>query len=200
MGVLSLLGISSFLTPYLISGSAGFALPLNQELDSPNSLTITSPNVSAPRGVELCTSSLIWTGSTGYDAAFTEDCYHAQREFQMTDLKTYRALQYEFLMQGVKPVFPGIPKMATPRRYVKSESTFHLECKLIPLTRRCSDSCTLAIANLADIPSGILPEEPPGPFPRSDLARFNDIRLSMIAVRAGCLGKKNKSGWAIVGK
>lgn len=200
MGVLSLLGFSSFLTPYLISGTAGLALPLNQIFDSPNSLTITSPNVSAPRGVEQCTSSLIWTGSTGFDAAFTQDCYDAQQEFQMTDLITYRDLQYEFLMQGAKPRFPGKTKMATPRRYFKSESTFHLECKLIPLTRRYSDSCTLAIANLADIPRGILPDEPPGPFPRSDLARFNNIRLSMMAVRAGCLRRENKSGWAIVGK
>ena len=200
MGVLSLLGMSSFFTPYLINGSAGLALPPNQVLDSPNSLTLTTPNVSDQRGVEACTSSLIWTGSTGYDAAFTEDCYHAQRKFQMTDLIMHRGAQYEFLMQGVTPGFPGKPKMATPRRYVESESTFHLECKLIPLTRRCPDSCTLAIANLADIPSGILPDEPPGPFPRSDLARFTDIRLSMVAVRAGCLGKKRKSGWAVVGK
>ena len=126
MGVLSLVGISSFLTPYLISGSSGLALPPNQVLDSPNSLTITTPNMSDEIGVEVCTSSLIWTGSTGYDAAFTEDCYHAQREFQITDLITYRSLQYEFLMQGVTPVFPGKLKMATPRRYVKSESIFHL--------------------------------------------------------------------------
>ena len=200
MGVLFLLVVSTFLTSYLIRGSAGLALPLNQVLDSPNSLTITSLNVSDPEEGELCTSSLIWTGNTGFDAAFTEDCYQAQRKFQLTDLTMYKGLQFEFLMRGVTPAFSGTPKMATPRRYITSESTVHLGCKLISLTRRCPDSCTLAIANVADIPRGILPDEPPGPFPRSDLARFSQIRNSMILVRSGCLGRKKKSGWAVVGK
>ena len=68
------------------------------------------------------------------------------------------------------------------------------------LTMRRSDTCTLAIADIADLPRGILPNEPPGPFPRSDLARFNDIRSSFVAVRAGCLGRRKELGWAVTGK
>lgn len=62
------------------------------------------------------------------------------------------------------------------------------------------DTCTIAIVNLADVPAGILPDEPPGPFPRSDLARFGDFRSSMHAVRTGCVGRRKETGWAVAGK
>ena len=199
MGLLSLHKISCFLTAYLITSAAGLALPLNHALRSSDSLDTVFSNVSNPNMVEMCTSSLMWIGGTSYDYIFTDNCYQAWKTFLATDMVTHMSTEFEFLQQGVTPSFPGIPKMATPRRYVKGESTIHPECMITSLTRRCPDSCTLAIVNIVDVPNGILPVEPPGPFPRSDLGRFSEIRKPMIAVRAGCLGRRKEAGWAIAG-
>lgn len=181
MGALSMLRFFCLLTVYLTIGIAGLTLPLNQAVDSPGSLTMVSPNVTDPNTVALCTSSLIWTGSTGYDYEFTNDCYQAWQTFLQTDFASYKSIKFEFLHQGLTPAYPGVRKMATPRRYIKN-------------------SCTIAIANIADIPKGILPNEPPGPFPLSDLGRFSDFRLPISVVRAGCLGEKKELGWAVTGK
>lgn len=129
MGVLVILGIFCFHTVYLTIGTAALTLPLDQALDSPGSLTTISLNVSNPAAKEVCTSSLIWTGSRGYDAGFTNDCYQAWRKFLATDFTKYRSTDYEFLQQGVTPSHLGVPKMATPRRYVASDSTVHLKIK-----------------------------------------------------------------------
>ncbi|KAF6218772.1 hypothetical protein HO133_005315 [Letharia lupina] len=131
--------------------------------------------------MERCTSSLIWVGSTGYDSEFKDNCFQAWRRFLSSDFALYKNTEFEFLHPGVTPSHPDVPKMATPRRYIMK-------------------SCTVALANLADIPIGILPTEPPGPFPRSDLGRFVDFRSPIIAVRTGCLGMRKEVGWAAVGR
>ena len=200
MGVLLLLGTSCFLTAYLLIGTASLTLPPDP-LDNPGSLTLTSPtNVSVDGSPEECTSSLIWTGSTAYDAEFTQSCYQAWTEFLSTDLIRYKTSEFEFLYQGVSPMYPNLPKMITPRRYVQGESTVLIGCQITSLIKCYSDSCTLVIANLVDLPRGILPKEPPGPFPRSDMASYHDFRAPLTALRAFCLGQKKKSGWAVAGK
>ena len=200
MGVLSLLGASCWLTAYLLIGTDSLTPPLNP-LDSPGSLTITSPiNASVTFGPDQCTSSLIWTGSTVYDAQFTQSCYQAWNTFITTDLSKYRGAKFEFLYQGVSPSYPNIPKMITPRRYIQGESTIHIGYQCNSLIMRYLDSCTLVIANLVDLPRGILPNEPPGPFPRSDVARYLDFRGPLTGVRSYCLGRKKKSGWTVAGK
>lgn len=125
MGALFLLEVFCFLTVYLTISTAGLTLPLNQALDSPGSLTTTSLNVSNADALPRCTGSLIWTGSTGYDAQFTENCYRAWRIFFMADFRVHKNAEFEFLQQGVTASYPGLPKMATPRRYVMSESISH---------------------------------------------------------------------------
>lgn len=129
MGVLFLFEVLCFLTVYLISGTAG--LLLNQALDSPGSLTDISLNASDSGVRELCTSSLMWSGSTSYDFRLTNDCFQAWRAFQSTDLVKYQSTEFEFLQNGVAPAHPGIAQMATPRRYVRSQSTLHLDEKVI---------------------------------------------------------------------
>ena len=52
---------------------------------------------------------------------------------------------------------------------------------------------------MAEVPRGILPMEPPGPFPRSDLGTFSDFRRPIIAVRSNCVIKENRVGWAMTG-
>lgn len=121
MGVLSLLKALCLLTGYVNIGIAGLTLPLNQAIDNTDSLTTVSLNLSMPRGVELCTSSLIWAGGTGYDSEFTNDCFLAWKSFLRTDFVMYKNVQFEFLQQGVTPSHPGSVTMATPRRYVSSE-------------------------------------------------------------------------------
>ena len=200
MGVYSLLGTPCFLAAYLLVGAVSLTLPANP-LDSPGSLTITSPlNASDAIGQDQCTSSLIWTGSTKYNAEFTHSCYKAWTTFLNTDLFIYKGTEFEFLYQGVSASYPNLPKMITPRRYIESESTIHIDCQVTSLIKRCLDSCTIVIANLADLPRGILPREPPGPFPRSDVARYLDFRGPLTGVRSYCLGKLKKSGWTVTGK
>lgn len=200
MGVLSLLGNSCFLIACLLTGTDGLTLPLNP-LDNPGSLTITSPiNTSSTIGPEQCTSSLIWTGNTAYDAEFAQSCYQAWSIFLRTDMFTYKGTEFEFLYQGVQPSYPTLPKMTTPRRYIQGESTLHIVCPVTSLIKQYLDACTLVIANLVDLPSGILPNERPGPFPRSDVARYLDFRGPLTGVRSYCLGKKKKSGWTVAGK
>ena len=197
MGVLSLLGTSCFFTAYLFVGTATLTVPL----DTPSSLTITSPiNASDSVGPDQCTSSLIWTGSTKYDNVFTHSCYVAWTTFLNTDLFKYKGAEFEFLYRGVSPSYPNIPKMTTPRRYIESESTVHIGGQVTLLIMRYPDSCTIVIANLVDLPRGILPTEPPGPYPRSDIARYLDFRGPLTGVRSYCLGRKKKSGWTVAGK
>ena len=200
MGVLFLLGTSCFLTAYLRIGTASLTLP-SKPLDSPGSLTITSPiNASDTFSPEECTSSLIWTGSTTYDADFTQSCYQAWTDFLSTDFIRHKGSEFEFLYQGVLPMYPNLPKMITPRRYVQGESRLFIGCQITSLIKRHLDSCTLVIANLVDLPRGILPREPPGPFPRSDMASYQDFRGPLTSLRSFCLGQKKKSGWAVAGK
>ena len=44
----------------------------------------------------------------------------------MTDFLDNKGTLFEFSLTGAPSVFPDLDKMATPRRYVKSESTVHL--------------------------------------------------------------------------
>ena len=127
MGVLVVLGIFCFFTVYLTIGTAALTLPPTQALDSPGSLTTISLNVSNLAAKEACTSSLIWAGGTGYDAGFTTDCYNAWRNFLATDFTKYTSTDYEFSQRGVAPSHLGVPQMATPRRYVASDSIVHLK-------------------------------------------------------------------------
>ena len=200
MVVLSFLEILCLFSVYLIRGAVSIALPPNQVLDDPGSLTIVPANASFSKLEELCTNSLIWKGGTKYDNEFSSHCFQAWQTFLSTDMAKYKGLDFEFLHQGAPPSFSGIPKVATPRRYVNSESNLHLEGLTGSLTNHCLDSCTIAIANMADIPKGILPDQPPGPFPKSDVGRFHDLRASIKAVRLGCLARKQASGYAIAGK
>ena len=200
MGALSLLGNTCLLIACLLTGTNGLTLPLNSP-DNPGSLTITSPiNATDPTGPEQCTSSLIWTGSTAYDAEFTQACYKAWTTFLRTDMSKYKSTEFEFHYQGVSRSYPNLPTMTTPRRYIQGKSTFHIGCQVTWLTNRYLDSCTLVIANLVDLPRGILPNEPPGPFPRSDVAKYLDFRGPLIGVRSECLGRKKQSGWTVAGK
>ena len=200
MGVLLLLGTSCFLTAYLLIGTASLTLPPNP-LDSPALLIITSPmNASVTARPEQCTSSLIWTGSTTYDADFTQSCYRAWVTFLSTDFFKHREQEFEFLHQGVSPAYPDLQKMTTPRRYIQGESTVFIGCQVTSLIKRHLDSCTLLIASLVDLPRGILPQEPPGPFQRSDVARYRDFRGPLIGLRSFCLGQKKMSGWTVAGK
>lgn len=125
-----------FIVVYVTIGTAGLILPLYQASNSPSSLTNVSVNVSDPPAMELCTSSLIWTGNTGYDHEFTDNCFQAWRVFLGTDLVRYKGGEFEFLQQGVTPSHPGVPKMATPRRYIKSGSTAQFDDEIMPLTSR----------------------------------------------------------------
>lgn len=136
MGVPFFLEIICFLTVYLTIGTAGLTLPLNQELDSPGLPSLVSLNVSDVPVRVLCTSSLIWTGSTGYDSKFTDDCYQAWRIFLGSDFALYKSDELEFLQRGVTPSHSGVPKMATPRRYIMSESLVHPEDQVMSLTLR----------------------------------------------------------------
>ena len=198
MGVFSLLKAFCFLTCYLTVGIAALTLPLNQAVDSTDSLTTLSLNVSSPAVQELCTSSLLWVGSTSCDSQLITACFLAWKLVE-TDFTRHKNAQFEFLQQGATPSHPASVKMATPRRYVNSESTVPVGDKVMWLIIRWPDLCTITIANLADIPRGILPSQPPGPFPWSDLARFSDFRNTILAVRAGCLGRRKEVGWAVTG-
>lgn len=136
MGVFSLLKAFCFLTCYLTVGIAALTLPLNQALDGPDSPATVSLNASNPATVEeLCTSSLIWAGSTGFDSVFTTDCFLAWKSF-LADYARYKNMQFEFLQQGTTPSYPRSSKMATPRRYINSESTVHVRNKVMWLTMR----------------------------------------------------------------
>ena len=205
MAVLSLPKCVCFIAAYLVFGSRGLALSSNQALGSPDSLLIVPSNASfsdtsSSNVAELCTSSLMWTGSTGKEAEFLGNCFQAWKSFLMTDYSKYKGTLFEFSLLGAPSAFPALEKMVTPRRYVQGESSIHLPCKTSLLTISSSDTCTIVIANIADIPRGILPKEPPGPFPRSDSARFDEIRNRMVAVRAGCLEERKEVGWAVSGK
>lgn len=131
-----LLEIIFFIAVYMTIGTAGLTLPPNQAPDSPGSLTIVSVNVSDALPIELCTSSLIWTGSTSYDTEFTMNCFEAWRKFLDTDFLKYRSRDFEFLQRGVTPSHPKLPKMATPRRYISSKSKAYLQERFMSLTSR----------------------------------------------------------------
>ena len=131
-----LLEIIFFIAVYVISGTTGLTLPLNQAPDSPGSLAIVSVNVSDALPMELCTSSLIWTGSTSYDTEFTTNCFEAWRTFLDTDILKYGKREFEFLQRGVTPSHPKLPKMATPRRYISSKSKAYLQDRFMSLTSR----------------------------------------------------------------
>lgn len=61
-------------------------------------------------------------------------------------------------------------------------------------------TCTWAIVNLKDIPLGRLPHAPPGPYPASDVATFDQFYDSgLIGVDSRCL-RHGDLGYAIVGK
>lgn len=129
MGVLFLLECLCFFIVCLANGTAGLTLPLNQALDSPISLATVTTNLSGSTAGELCTSSLIWAGGTVYDTEFTNNCFQAWRTFLTTDNAMQRGVDYEFSQQGLAPSHPGLPSMATPRRYVKGESIVRLRTK-----------------------------------------------------------------------
>ena len=131
MGVFSLFKNIYFLSAYLISGSRGLTLASDRALGSPDSLLTVPINVSLSHSEELCTDSLIWTGSTGFDAEFTDDCYNAWSTFLMTDFSTSKGTIFEFSHQGVPSSFPGMAQMATPRRYIKSESITALQSEFV---------------------------------------------------------------------
>lgn len=131
-----LLEVFFFLAVYMIIGTAGLTLPLSQAPDSLGSLATVSANVSEAVSRELCTSSLIWTGSTSYDAEFTTNCFEAWRTFLDTDYLKYRTKEFEFLQRGATPSYPKLPKMATPRRYISSESKAYLQDRFMSLTSR----------------------------------------------------------------
>ena len=119
------LEIFCFATVYLTIRTAGLSLPLSQAVDSPGPLTTVSLNVSNPAPVGLCTSSLIWTGRTAFDAELTQNCYQAWRTFMATDVATYKNTEFEFLQPGDEGSHPRVPKMVSPRRYISSESIAH---------------------------------------------------------------------------
>ena len=124
MGVISFFRICCFLTVYLLTGIVSLTLPVNPP-GSPGSLSTLSPNASNPIMTEQCTSSLIWTGSTAYDAQFMAACYQAWRIYLTGDLLKYTSTEFEFLQKGYSPSFLGKPTMTTPRRYVKRESSIY---------------------------------------------------------------------------
>ena len=119
-----------FLTGCLTVGIAGLTLPLDQGLDSPDSLTTVSMNVSKPDAEELCTSSLLWIGSTSFDVQLTTDCFLMWKLF-LKDFARYKDLQFEFLQKGATPSHPLSVKIAPPRRYVSSESIVHVGNKVL---------------------------------------------------------------------
>ena len=125
MGAISLLLPYVFIA-YLLTSTASPTLPVNQAPGDPISLTTTYANASNTKGRELCTSSLMWAGSTGYDAEFSTDCYQAWRKFLQKDVLEYKEENFEFLLQGASPSYPEIPKMATPRRYIKGELSLQI--------------------------------------------------------------------------
>ena len=143
MGVSCLTEIFYLITVYLTIGTAGRSLPLYQAFDSPSSLTTVSVNATDPATTESCTSSLMWTGRTVYDTVFSEDCFQAWRIFLSTDYTNYRTKEFEFVQQGITPFQSHVPKMATPRRYIKSGSLAHLDDKIMPLTRPDQDHAQL---------------------------------------------------------
>lgn len=126
MALSSLLKAFCFLIGYLTVGIAGLSLPLDQGIDSPDSLSTISLNVSKPGPPEeRCTSSLLWIGTTIFDSHLTTDCFLAWKSFLSTDFETYKNIEFEFVQQGVTPSHPGSPTMATPRRYVHGETIVH---------------------------------------------------------------------------
>ena len=61
-------------------------------------------------------------------------------------------------------------------------------------------TCTWAIVSLRDIPTGELPNAPPGPYPTSDVETFDEFYDSgLFGVDSRCL-KRGLLGYAIVGK
>lgn len=169
-----------FLNSLFFIGAAGLTLPPNQGIDAPNSLTFVSVNASNPSNNQICTSSFIWTGSAGPPSEFEVDCYRAWQGFLTTDFETYKQTRFEFSQLGLTDAWPGVVKMATPRRYI-------------------NNSCTIALVTMAEVPRGILPMEPRRPFPRSDLGTFSGFRRPVIAVRGICVIKENRVGWAKTG-
>ncbi|KAM0794857.1 hypothetical protein BDR22DRAFT_639213 [Usnea florida] len=168
------------LDAFFFIGAAGLTLPPNQEINAPDSLTTVSVNGSNPSDNQICTSSFIWIGSAGPPHEFEEDCYQAWQDFLTTDFTTYKHKRFEFSQLGLTDAWPGIPKMTTPRRYIRN-------------------SCTIALVTIAEVPGGVLPMEPPGPFPRSDLGSFSDFRRPIIAVRGNCVIRRQLVGWAVTG-
>lgn len=61
-------------------------------------------------------------------------------------------------------------------------------------------TCTWAIVSLRDVPSGKLPNAPPGFYPTSDVATFDQFFDSaLFGVDSRCL-KRGTVGYAILGK
>lgn len=131
----SSLEVFSFLNSFLIIGAAGLTLPPNQEIDAPDSLTILSVNAS-DIPIPICTSSFIWTGSAGPPYKFKDDCYQAWQSFLTTDYSAYKNRKFEFSQLGLTDAWPGVPKMATPRRYIKSAPPSCHQEKVMLLTNR----------------------------------------------------------------
>lgn len=200
MGVASLLEVFFLLTAYLSTGAISLTLPLNQAFGRPVSPTTALLNASDQMVAEKCTSSSLWTGGWDYSRDFAYDCFKAYDIFLDTDARSYSGIEFEFLQPGAAPSYPNLPKMATPRRYLKGESKIHLECSVIPLTIRCPGSCTIAIVNIVDIPRGILPAQSSEPVPRSDAGQLGDFKDSIVALRGRCVGEEKQAGWAVAGK
>lgn len=200
MGVASLLELLFLLTAYLSTGATSLTLPLNQAYGRPVSPTTPLLNSSDLMVAEKCTSSPLWTGDWDYSRDFTYYCFQAYKTFLRKDADRYSGIEFEFLRPGAASFFTNLPKMATPRRYVKGESTIHLECRVIPLTMRCPGSCTIAIVNIVDIPRGILPAQSSEPVPRSDAGQLSDFRIPMMGLRGQCVGEEKQAGWAVAGK
>lgn len=200
MGIASLLELLFLLTVYLNTGATSLTLPLNQPFGRPVSPATGLLNASDQTVVEKCTSSLLWTGGWDYGRDFANYCTQAYRKFLNTDAHSYHGIEFEFIQPGAASAYPNLPKMATPRRYVKGELRVLLECSVIPLTMRCPGSCTIAIVNIVDIPRGSLPAESSGPVPRSDAGKLDDFKESMVALRGRCVGEENQAGWAVAGK
>lgn len=177
MNLYSLSGIFLLLLPAVkISAST---ISVNESVAT-NSLNENSTTNILPTNYQ-CVNEATWFGTSGFSKQFYDDCQRAWDVMDLADFLRYKKdIWLEFLSTNAKPSLSQLEHLQTPRRYTYG-------------------TCTWAIVSLRDVPSGKLPNAPPGFYPTSDVATFDQFFDSaLFGVDSRCL-KRGTVGYAILG-
>lgn len=125
-----------------------------------------------------------------YDAT----CYEAMRLFSK-EVGRHGVEEFEYLAPEAKAT-TQLKTMQTPRRYTVGGSGFNP-----------SPSCTVIVAMLNFASPGQLPQQPPRPFPPTDVSSFDDLVDAGGEVLMGCIRARGTGilpdlhfGWVQAGR